>query len=52
MLRVSRRRVLTSAVGTALKQQGMVKGKKFFTLTANYIFGHDLLKAAKVFRCQ
>ena len=27
----------------------MVKGKKFFTLTADYIFGHDLLKAAKSF---
>jgi branched-chain amino acid transport system substrate-binding protein len=27
----------------------MVKGKKFFTLTADYIFGHDLLKAAKTF---
>ena len=41
--------VMVNAVGTALKQQGMVKGKKFFTLTADYIFGHDLLKAAKVF---
>src|SRR5215467_7884903 len=27
----------------------MVKGKKFHTLTADYIFGHDLLKAAKSF---
>ena len=27
----------------------MVKGKKFFTLTADYIFGHDLLHAAKAF---
>ena len=27
----------------------MVKGKKFVTLTADYIFGHDLLKAAKAF---
>jgi len=41
--------VMVNAVGTALKQQGMVKGKKFFTLTADYIFGHDLLNAAKVF---
>src|SRR5215472_3355038 len=41
--------VMVNAVGTALRQKGMVKGKKFFTLTADYIFGHDLLKAAKVF---
>src|SRR5262249_57601111 len=41
--------VMVNAVGTALKQQGMVKGKKFVTLTADYIFGHDLLKAAKAF---
>src|SRR5215467_6550854 len=27
----------------------MVNGKKFYTLTADYIFGHDLLKAAKAF---
>ena len=41
--------VMVNAVGTALSQKGMVKGKKFFTLTADYIFGHDLLKAAKAF---
>jgi branched-chain amino acid transport system substrate-binding protein len=41
--------VMVNAVGTALKQQGMVKGKRFFTLTADYIFGHDLLSAAKIF---
>jgi len=41
--------VMVNAVGTALSQKGMVKGKKFFTLTADYIFGHDLLKAAKTF---
>ncbi len=41
--------VMVNAVGTALMQKGMVKGKKFFTLTADYIFGHDLLKAAKAF---
>ncbi len=41
--------VMVNAVGTALKQKGMVKGKKFVTLTADYIFGHDLLKAAKAF---
>jgi branched-chain amino acid transport system substrate-binding protein len=41
--------VMVNAVGTALLGQNMVKGKKFFTLTADYIFGHDLLKAAKAF---
>lgn len=41
--------VMVNAVGTALLEKGMVKGKKFFTLTADYIFGHDLLTAAKRF---
>lgn len=41
--------VMVNAVGTALLGRNMVKGKKFFTLTADYIFGHDLLKAAKTF---
>ena len=41
--------VMVNAVGTGLMAQNMVKGKKFFTLTADYIFGHDLLKAAKAF---
>ncbi|GAC1555843.1 MAG: hypothetical protein NVS2B5_16860 [Beijerinckiaceae bacterium] len=27
----------------------MVKGKKFFSVTADYIFGHDLLRVAKTF---
>jgi branched-chain amino acid transport system substrate-binding protein len=41
--------VMVNAVGTALLAQNMVKGKRFVTLTADYIFGHDLLKAAKTF---
>jgi len=41
--------VMVNAVGTALKAQGMVKGKRFMTLTADYVFGHDLLAAAKKF---
>jgi branched-chain amino acid transport system substrate-binding protein len=41
--------VMVNAVGKALMRDNMVKGKKFHTLTADYIFGHDLLKAAKVF---
>lgn len=41
--------VMVNAVGAALLRDNMVKGKKFFTLTADYIFGHDLLGAAKRF---
>ena len=41
--------VMVNAVGTALLREGMVKGKKFHTLTADYVFGHDLLRAAKAF---
>jgi branched-chain amino acid transport system substrate-binding protein len=35
--------------GQALLRDGMVKGKKWYSLTADYAFGHDLLKAAKRF---
>src|SRR6476660_902520 len=41
--------VMVNAVGKALLRDNMVKGKKFFSLTADYVFGHDLLRAAKVF---
>jgi branched-chain amino acid transport system substrate-binding protein len=41
--------VMVNAVGKALMRDNMVKGKKFFTLTADYVFGHDLLRAAKAF---
>ncbi|HZB93913.1 MAG TPA: ABC transporter substrate-binding protein [Stellaceae bacterium] len=41
--------VMVNAVGTALLGQNMVKGKKFFTLTSDYVFGHDLLQAAMAF---
>jgi len=41
--------VMVNAVGKSLMRDNMVKGKKFFTLTADYIFGHDLLNAAKRF---
>jgi branched-chain amino acid transport system substrate-binding protein len=40
---------MVNAVGKALQRDNMVNGKKFYTLTADYIFGHDLLKAAKIF---
>ena len=37
------------ASGQALLRDGMVKDKKWYSLTADYAFGHDLLKAAKRF---
>jgi branched-chain amino acid transport system substrate-binding protein len=41
--------VMVYAVGKALVRDNMMKGKKFYTLTADYIFGHDLAGAAKQF---
>jgi branched-chain amino acid transport system substrate-binding protein len=41
--------VMVNTVGKALVRDNMMKDKKFFTLTADYIFGHDLLGAAKAF---
>ena len=41
--------VMVNAVGQALVRDNMVKGKKIFGVTADYLFGHDLSKAAKKF---
>jgi branched-chain amino acid transport system substrate-binding protein len=41
--------VMVNTVGKALLRDNMVKGKKFFTLTADYVFGHDLLHVATAF---
>ena len=41
--------VMVNAVGKALVRDHMMKDKKFYTLTADYIFGHDLARAAKTF---
>ena len=35
--------------GEALDSRGLVKGKRWFSLTADYAFGHDLLRVAKGF---
>ena len=40
---------MVNAVGKALVRDNMMKDKKFYTLTADYIFGHDLAHAAKSF---
>jgi branched-chain amino acid transport system substrate-binding protein len=37
------------AVGRSLVRDGLVRGKKWYSLTADYAFGHDLLKVAKRF---
>ena len=41
--------VMVNAAGQALVREGLVKGKRVFSLTADYLFGHDLSKAAKKF---
>jgi branched-chain amino acid transport system substrate-binding protein len=38
-----------NACGQTLLREGMVQGKKWYSLTADYAFGHDLLKVAKRF---
>ena len=40
---------MVNAVGKALVRDNMMKGKKFYTLTADYLFGHDLRGAANAF---
>src|SRR5256886_6038710 len=37
------------AVGQYLLRENLVRGKKWFSLTADYAFGHDLLRVAKRF---
>lgn len=41
--------VMVNAAGQALLRDNMVRGKKIFSLTADYLFGHDLAKVAKGF---
>ncbi|HEY8356888.1 MAG TPA: ABC transporter substrate-binding protein, partial [Ramlibacter sp.] len=41
--------VMVRAVGQALVRDNMVRGKKVFSLTADYLFGHDLSRVAKKF---
>src|ERR1700730_15803465 len=41
--------VMVNAVGKSLVRDNMMKDKKFYTLTADYIFGHDLARSAKMF---
>ena len=39
--------MMVTTVGTYLKQANLIAGKKWYMLTADYAFGHDLLKVAK-----
>jgi branched-chain amino acid transport system substrate-binding protein len=41
--------MMVNTVGFALLRDNMVTGKKFFGVTADYLFGHDLLGVAKAF---
>ena len=41
--------VMVNAAGQALLRDGLVRGRRAFSLTADYLFGHDLAKAAKNF---
>ena len=41
--------VMVNAAGQALLRDGLIKGKRIYSLTADYLFGHDLAKAAKAF---
>ena len=41
--------VMVNAVSKALVRDGMMKDKKFYTLTADYLFGHDLASSARRF---
>ena len=45
----SQNSMYVKTVGRALLAQNMVKGKRWYSLTADYAFGHDLLKVAKRF---
>ncbi|MBP6899997.1 MAG: ABC transporter substrate-binding protein [Burkholderiaceae bacterium] len=41
--------VMVKAVGQALLRDKLVQGKKIFSLTSDYLFGHDLARVAKAF---
>jgi len=41
----SQNTMMVKAAGRAILDQGLVRGKKYYALTADYAFGHDLLKS-------
>jgi branched-chain amino acid transport system substrate-binding protein len=44
--------VMVNAEGQGLEREGLVKGRQVFYLTSDYLFGHDLAKAAKRFMAE
>lgn len=45
----SQNSMYVKTVGRSFMADGMVKGKRWYSLTADYAFGHDLLRVAKRF---
>lgn len=45
----SKNSMYVNAVGRSFLKDGKVAGKRWYTLTADYAFGHDLLRVAKRF---
>jgi branched-chain amino acid transport system substrate-binding protein len=45
----SQNSMYVKTAGRSLLDQGLVRGKRWFSLTADYAFGHDLLRVAKRF---
>ena len=45
----SQNSMYVKTAGRALKAQGLIDGKKIYSLTADYAFGHDLTSVAKRF---
>ena len=45
----SQNSMYVKTVGRSFLQDGLVKGKKWYSLTADYAFGHDLLRVSKRF---
>jgi branched-chain amino acid transport system substrate-binding protein len=41
--------MMVRTIGQYLKQEKMIEGKKWYSLTADYAFGHDLFRVAKRF---
>jgi len=41
--------VMVNAEGQALLRDGLIKGRRIYSLTSDYLFGHSLSKAAKNF---
>lgn len=45
----SQNSMYVKTVGRSFLKEGLVKGKKWYSLTADYAFGHDLLRVSKRF---